>query len=192
MTKGAKSFKEADEAHLTQALCKHLNISSPTEAPAMHCEITTEWMDTAVTSFLQLVVSVPTEAQEETADHLKNFHQSFIHDAILYADLRNAIQSDDGEQIISYWCWWLLYFRATESKNCAKEAANLLANLKADFSQWMACIVTHNRCVNTTGTPGKAKAIDMTLEHHNLIIKNSLSSSGANMTKHHLRLISAQ
>ena len=76
------------------------------------------------------------------------------------------------------------------SKNCAKEAANLLANLKADFSQWMAYIVTHNRCVNTTGTPGKTKAIDMALEHHNLIIKNALSSSGVNMTEHHLQVIS--
>ena len=197
MIKGAKSFKEADEflhhaleAHLTEALCKHLNINSPTEAPAMHCETTTEWLDTTVTSFLQLVVSVPTDAQEETADHLKNFHRSFIHDAILYADLRNAIQYEDGERIISHWRWWLLYFRATGSKNYAKEAANLLANLKADFSQWMAYIVTHNRCVNTTGTPSKAKAIDMALEHHNLIIKNALRSSGANLTEHHLRVIS--
>ena len=79
---------------------------------------------------------------------------------------------------------------AAGSKNYAKEAANLLANLKADFSQWMAYIVSHNRCVNTTGTPGKAKAIDMALEHHNLIIKNALRSSGANLTEHHLRVIS--
>ena len=70
------------------------------------------------------------------------------------------------------------------------EGANLLANLAADFSKWLSYIVIHNRTINTTGIPGHGKPIDMTVEHHNIIIKNALKSSGSNVTEHHLKVIS--
>lgn len=147
-------------------------------------------MDDAVSQFTKHVVAVPIDADTKAVDHINNFHRSFIHDALLYADLRNAIRFDDGQRIISHWRWWLLYFKATGRKNYAKEAVNLLGNLKADFSKWTAYIVTHNRCINSTGLPGHAKAIDMALEHNNLIIKNAMRSAGANVNDHHLSVIS--
>lgn len=59
------------------------------------------------------------------------------------------------------------------------------------LSKWTAYIVTHNRCINSTGLPGHAKAIDMALEHNNLIIKkNAMRSAGANVNDHHLSVIS--
>ena len=61
---------------------------------------------------------------------------------------------------------WLLFFLASERKNYSAEAANLLANLQADFSKWMSYIVTHNRTINSTGLPGHGKPIDMAVEHH--------------------------
>ncbi|XP_062504572.1 uncharacterized protein LOC134181330 [Corticium candelabrum] len=54
----------------------------------------------------------------------------------------------------------------------------------------MAYIVTHNRTVNVSGRPGKGKPIDMAIEHHNLILKNALRSSSANVTEEHLSTIS--
>ena len=85
---------------------------------------------------------------------------------------------------------WLLYFLATKRSNYSNEATNLLANLKADFSKTLAYIVTHNRAVNSLGIPGHAKVIDMAVEHHNLVIKTALRSSGGSIPLHHLRVIS--
>ena len=48
----------------------------------------------------------------------------------------------------------------------------------------------HNRTVNLSGHPGRGKPIDMAIEHHNLIMKNALRSSGANVTEKHLTTIS--
>ena len=85
---------------------------------------------------------------------------------------------------------WLLFFLASRRRNYSVEAANLLANLKADCSKWMAHIATYNRTINSTGIPGHGKPIDQTVEHHNLIIKNALRFSGSNITEHHLKVVS--
>lgn len=122
--------------------------------------------------------------------HLHNFHRSFTHAAILYQDLRDAIKHEDGPGVIRHWRTWLLFSLAAGRKSYSSEAANLLANLKADFSEWMSYIVTHNRTVNTTGLPGRGKAVDMAVEHHNLVTKNALRASGSNITEHHLKVIS--
>ena len=74
--------------------------------------------------------------------------------------------------------------------NYSREAANFLANLLANFSEELAFLVTHNRTVNVSGQPGKGKAIDMAVEHNNLILKNALRSSGANVTEEHLKTVS--
>ena len=97
---------------------------------------------------------------------------------------------EDGPRVIQHWRMWLLYFLATKRSNYSNEAANLLANLKADFSKRLAYIVTHNRPVNSLGIPGHGKSIDMAVEHHNLVIKTTLRSSVGSITLHHLRVIS--
>ena len=52
--------------------------------------------------------------------------------------------------------------------NYANEAANLLANLKADWTPEIAFIHTHCRRVNCAGKPGHGKAIYHLVEHYNL------------------------
>lgn len=66
---------------------------------------------------------------------------------------------------------WLLFFLASGRNNYNGEAAVFLANVGADISKWISYLVTHNRTVNTTGLPNHVKPIDMTVEHHNLVIK---------------------
>lgn len=83
-----------------------------------------------------------------------------------------------------------MYFLATKRSNYCQEAANLLANLQANFSEQLADVVVHNRTVNISGRPGKGKPEDMAIVHHNLILKYALCSSGANVTQEHLRTIS--
>ena len=79
---------------------------------------------------------------------------------------------------------------AFNRKNYSAEAANLLANLQADFSKWLSHILINNSTVNSSGVHGKSKPIDMAVEHHNRVIKNALRASGSNITKHHLKVIS--
>ena len=83
-----------------------------------------------------------------------------------------------------------MYFVATGRHRYSREAANLMANIKANYSEQMAYIMTHNRTVNVSGKTGKGKAIDMSIEHHNLILKNALRNSGSSVTEEHLTTIS--
>ena len=198
VTIAAKKFQQADEflmhaleAHLTASLVSFLNIEG-TRDTLIHdpVTITQSWLEETAERFTNQVVAVPTDEDSTDTDHIYNCHRSFLHMALLYEDLRNAIRNENGPRIIQHWRMWLIYFLATGRRNYSNEAANLLANLKADFSKWLAYIVSYNRTVNSSGKPGQGKAIDMAVEHHNLVIKTALRSSGANITLHHLRVIS--
>lgn len=198
VTIAAKKFQQADEflrhaleAHLTASLLTFLNVSSTSAELA--CEETTltdQWLLQTAERFANQVLTVPTDEDAADADHMYNFHRSFLQMALLYEDLRDAIKHEDGPRIIQHWRMWLLYFLASKRTNYSSEAANLLANLKADFSKWLAYVVTHNRTVNSSGRPGHGKAIDMAVEHHNLVIKTAIRSSSGNITLHHLKVIS--
>ena len=55
----------------------------------------------------------------------------------------------------------------TGRNNYSVEAANLIANLQADFPKHIAYVSTHNRTVNMEGRPGCGKPIDQLMEHYN-------------------------
>eukprot|EP00118_Oscarella_pearsei_P001065 m.6502 g.6502 ORF g.6502 m.6502 type:complete len:62 (+) comp16046_c0_seq1:691-876(+) len=57
----------------------------------------------------------------------------------------------------------MVLFIATKRTNYSREAGNLLANLKSDFSERVAYLATHNRTVNVSGTVGKGKPLDIQL-----------------------------
>ena len=93
-------------------------------------------------------------------DTVYDLHRSFLHTAFLYADLRQAIRFEKGEQIIRHWKWWLPRFHATGCKNYATEAANLVVNLNARFPKHISYIAIHNRTVNMDGKHGHGKPLD--------------------------------
>ena len=98
-------------------------------------------------------------------DPVHYFHTSFLNMAFLYSDLRTAIRWEDGPHIIRHWKMWIPHFMGTGMKNYAAEAANLIANVKADFPAHIAYIAINNRTVNVQG---KGKPIDQHMEHYNL------------------------
>ena len=59
----------------------------------------------------------------------------------------------------------MVLFVGMNCKNYATEALNLLTNLAAKHTVYIA---THNRTVNTQGKYGHGKPIDQMLEHYNL------------------------
>lgn len=195
VNQSAKKFQQCDEflhhvmeGYVTASLLGHLGIAScDVSIPgAAGGQPTMYDLQQLSQSFVKEIVDIPRDEDSETADHLFNRHRSFINASLLYTNLRNAVRREDGPRIISLWNWWLVYFVATKRSNYSHEAANL----KADFSPWLSHIVTMNRTVNITGVPGKGKAIDMAVEHHNLIIKDALRTSGANISANHLQTIS--
>ena len=196
--KEAKHFQASDEflhhaldSYLIASLTSFLGMETPDQVPpSAPMDITLNWLQEKAHQFVLQVVSVPRDMRQSEIDQTFNRHRSFLHISLLYWDLRNAIRHEDGPSIISHWRWWLVYFLASKRTNYSHEAANLLTNLKTNFSERLAYIVTHNRTVDVSGCPGKGKPIDMAIEHHNLIFKNALRSSGANVTQDHLTTIS--
>ena len=184
-------LKHALEAHLTASLITFLNISATSNLIVQDATIITKsLLNETAERFANEVLVIGTDEDDHDADNLYNFHRSFLRMALLYEDLRKAIKYVDGPRVIQHWRMWLPYFLTTKRSNYSNEAANLLANLKADFSKRLAYIVTHNRAVNSPGISGHGKAIDMAVEHHNLVIKTALRSSCGSITLHHLRVIS--
>ena len=198
VTSDAKVFQQGDEfvqnaldAHLIASLLDFLKLDDESHTlPPDELPLTETRINQLVNQFVDTVIAVPTDEQQPEADHVYNFHRSFVHAALFYHDLRDVIKYEDGPGIIRQWRMWLLLFLASRRRNYSVEAANLLANLKADFSKWMAHIATYNRTINSTGIPGHGKPIDQAVEHHNLIIKNALRLSGSNITEHHLKVVS--
>lgn len=86
----------------------------------------------------------------------------------LYSDLRNAIHFEDGPQTICHWQLWLPRFLGTGKKNYSVEAANLLANLKADFPKHTAYIAINNHTVKMEVKQGRGKPLDLVMEYYNL------------------------
>ena len=179
VTSDAKVFQQGDEflqnaldAHLIASLVDFLKLDDESHTlPPDELPLTETRINQLVNQFVDTAIAVPTDEQQPEADHDHNFHSSFVHAALFYHDLRDAIKYEDEPGIIRQWRIWLLFFLASRRRNYSVEAANLLANLKADFSKWMAHIATYNRTINSTGIPGHGKPIDQAVEHHNLIIK---------------------
>ena len=198
VTIAVKHFQQADEfikhaleTHLTAALLKFLKVSNTSSQVVLdETAPTDQWLHQTAERFANEVLVVPTDEDDANADHMHNFHKSFMQMALLYEDLRNAIKHEDGPRIIQHWRIWLQYFLASKRTNYSNEAANLLANLKAEFSKWLAYLVVHNRTINSSWRPGHGKTIDMAVEHHNPVIKTAIRSSGGNITLHHLKMMS--
>ena len=89
------------EAHVTASLLDFLCIND--ESDPLTCssqEITESWLEKTADKFTAETVACPTDELTSEADHLHNFHRSFIHAALLYHDLRDAIKYEDGPGII--------------------------------------------------------------------------------------------
>ena len=131
--KAGKTFSVADEfvihafkAHLIAAACAHFNVKSPSET--IPHDQTQEWLISIAKCIVETSV-----LPKPHKDQLHDLHSSFLYAGFLYADLRNAIKCEEGDQIIRLWKHWLIYLLGTNRKNYANEALNLLCNLKATF-----------------------------------------------------------
>ena len=149
------------KAHLLASICRYLSVSSP-QGDIVH-QVDLQWLQkTAKATVSKSLYPVPSD------DPVHSFHKGFVNLAFLYCDLRTAIHWDDGPHIIRHWKIWIPRFLGSGMKNYTSEAANMIANLKADFPAHIAYIIIHNRTVNMQGKEGKGQPIDQLIEHYNL------------------------
>ncbi len=163
VSKAVKVFNVGDEflvhcfkAHFTARTCSVLGIISPTDKIEHTMDL--QWLKAKAEAIVRETIN-----PIETNDPMYTKHRSFLHLAFLYIDLRRAIQWEDGPHIIRHWKMWLPRFIGTGCKNYAAEAVNLIANIQAEHTAYIA---THNRTVNTTGKLGRGKPIDQLMEHY--------------------------
>ncbi|XP_035665572.1 uncharacterized protein LOC118408824 [Branchiostoma floridae] len=190
--KACKNFALSDEffchvttGHLVAALTSYLGLSAPEDSYT--CANADEFERLASTFVNEVVFPGP---WTQNSDAVRDRARLLLYMGLLYMDLKTAIRYQMGEIVIQQWKFWFELFLGTRRSQYACEAANLLANLKADWSPYMAYIHTHNRCVNISGQEGRAKPVDMMGEHYNRVIKTTCHSSGGRLQFKHAQDIS--
>lgn len=166
--KSVKVFSICDEflihafkGHLISSVLAHFKVTS-TNDPIEH-NATESWLQETAEKLVSKTL-IPSNS----TNPVYKMHRSFLHHAYLYIDLREAIRWENGQQIVRHWKYWLPHFLAEGCTNYAIEAIHVISNLTAIFPKHIAYIATHNRTVNMTGRPGRAKPIDQLIEHYNL------------------------
>ena len=129
-----------------------------------------DWLKKTAEDLVRSTIVVLNRAYPDVADEDKGYtyHRTFLHMGYLYSNLREAIQFENGPEIIRMWRYWLLHLLGGGKYNYSCEAVNLLANLDADWTENIAYIHTNHRTVNTSGKPGHGKPIDQLVEHYYL------------------------
>ncbi len=166
--KNVKVFNVCDEflvhafkGHLISGVLTYFKAKSP--ADLIEHSATERWLQETADTLVS-----KTLMPSNSTDPVYKMHRSFLHHAFLYIDLREAIRWENGQQIVRHWKYWLPHFLAEGCTNYAVEAVHVISNLIASFPKHIAYIATHNRTVNMTGRPGRAKPIDQLMEHYNL------------------------
>lgn len=166
---GDEFIRHAFEAHLLAAVTNYFKLSSPAQNIPDRLEKNETWLKLEAEKIVRISL-LPTEPSVVLAevDQIYEIHRRLMYMGFLYIHLRDCIRREDGPRIISAWKYWLILFLGSGRRNYSTEAANLLANLRANWSPSMAFIQTHNRTVNMTGKENGGKPVDQMLEHYNL------------------------
>ena len=180
------------EAHYTAAACQILEIDNPEEEPASLSKVkkhsSVEEKKKYITNVAEEIVKKYTIIEEalvnkkvsEQNDHINNYARIFCHFGSLVYEFTNAWREGDGERIIRCWGVFLLHFHADRRTKYAHEALRLKLNL-ALLSPKVVHELTWNRFVNTHGGQGRNLPCDLHNEHINKLIKEIISSMGANL-----------
>ena len=134
---------------MTASVCRFLGLQNTADAIAIPDGDKGAWLRRLARQIFDCTIAIknPTFPDEKT-EEVYAFHRTLLHMGYLYLKLRLAIKYENGPQIISLWRYWLLHFLGAPKVNCANEAANLLANIEADWSPKISYIHTHFRTVN--------------------------------------------
>jgi len=99
----------------------------------------------------------------------------------LWMGFHDAIREGDGERVMTYWKFFLVFFRMLGRKNYCIEAVNIQLLHKHHLSQRQSAQLVWSRFVNTHGRQGKNIPCDLHIEHLNKRLKGMLRNLGSNV-----------
>ena len=121
---------------------------------------------------------------ETTTDHILEYALETISLGLLYINYRDAIKEGDGDRVKICWKYFIPIFKATNRRNYALEAFNMVADCKllpprqAHQILWSRFVNTHGKGISGNNIP-----CDLHIEHMNRLLKVCFRNLGANKTK---------
>ena len=122
-------------------------------------------------------------ANEESDDKVQHYAKEVLTLGLIYTEFSDAIREGDRERVLRCWKFLMLIFKATQRKNYACEAFNLLAQEKFILSPRLSQQLTWSRFINTRGGKGNNIPCDLHMEHLNRVLKDGIKGLGANKTE---------
>ena len=105
-------------------------------------------------------------ATEEHVDGVNLYARELLTLGLLWHEFHDACKEGDGDRILLCWKMMLPIFKATNHRNYAKEAVNVIMQSKY-LSKRKAAQLLWSRCVNTRGLVGCNIPCDLHMEHLN-------------------------
>ena len=120
---------------------------------------------------------------QETDDNVYNYARVLCHYSALVVEFRDGWGDGSGERMFRCWRLMLPHFKDSKRTKYSLEALKLQFQVRAVLSPQLAHQVLWDRFVNTKGVPGRNIPCDLYNEHVVRLVKQVISSMGANLTE---------
>ena len=134
-----------------------------------------------VTTFTDFSV-FQSELEPNGVDYVCEYAKEVLTHGLLYMEYQDAIREGDGERVLECWKYFMMIFKATNHRNYAVEAFNLLAQVQWFLADRQVMQVKYSRFINLHGRPGCNVSCDLVMERLNRVAKTCVTHLGANKT----------
>ena len=117
---------------------------------------------------------------EREDDKVQVYAKELLTLGLIYREYSDAIREGDGQRVLRCWKFLMIIFKATQRKNYACEAFNLLAQQRFILSPRLSQQLVWSRFINTRGGKGNNIPCDLHMEHLNRVLKDGIKGLGAN------------
>ena len=129
----------------------------------------------------------PKDKEQETEKgkegfSIRNYAMALLTDTLMAEEMIDAVREGDGDRVVCFWQFMLLYCTATGHTKYAFEGFNLLAQLSAILTPQEAFRTKWCRFANTRGGADHNISGDLLMEHWNKALKTHLCSICANIS----------
>lgn len=118
-----------------------------------------------------------------SSDGIMEYGKEVLSLGLLYLEYKDAIKEGDGLRVLRCWKYLQLIFTASQRKNYAIEAFNLICQYIYYLSPQLAQQLLYSRFINVHGRVGYNIPCDLHMEHLNRIVKETMHHLGANKTE---------
>ena len=173
----------ASEDFLLLLLHAHVLAAAETIQEYNPADSVTELAKRIVANYVELPDSThSTTIDAECEDGVYRYAKELLTLCLLWHGFHDGSREADGERLVCrYWKLMLIAFKASNQRNYAKEAVNLLLQYYYMFTDRQKEQLLWSRCINTRGYAGANIPCDLHMEHLNRRLKTSMRNLGANI-----------